>query len=144
MLSYPHWSKLLISHITPWMKILCSYIAVKQGRIAISTNDMTTQSICSLCHLLLLLCNTVQYPDQNLICSTLDVSGIAQCVFNTVTAILRYRLRSITFYYRLALCNLCSAMHSDKEWLKAAGRIRCTAQCSDDFKHVTLNCHSCH
>lgn len=29
-LSHPHWSKLLISHITPWMKILCSYIAVKQ------------------------------------------------------------------------------------------------------------------
>lgn len=30
--SHPHWSKLLISHIKPWMKILCSYIAVRQRK----------------------------------------------------------------------------------------------------------------
>lgn len=30
--THPHWSKLLISHMTPWMKILCSYMAVKRGQ----------------------------------------------------------------------------------------------------------------
>lgn len=44
--THPHWSKLLISHINPWTKILCSYIAAKTGRIITnSTNEMKTNKV---------------------------------------------------------------------------------------------------
>lgn len=54
--SHPHWSKLLISHNKPWMKILCSYIAVKQRK---KTSTNYTKILKSLNHSRILICLTV-------------------------------------------------------------------------------------